>query len=71
MAYIDINIDADDWFDSAQEHERKEMYLICKDYFESEEADSISEQEFIDILKNIKERYLTLTAEQINQLKNI
>jgi hypothetical protein len=71
MAYIDINIDADDWFDSAQEHERKEMYLICKDYFESEVADSINEQEFIDILKNIKERYLSLTAEQINQLKNI
>jgi len=70
MAYLDINIDADDWFDSAQEHERKEMYLICKDYFEKE-ADSISEQEFIDILKNIKERYLTLTTEQINQLKNI
>jgi len=71
MAYLDINIDADDWFDSAQEHERKEMYLICKDYFESEEADSINEQEFIDILKSIKERYLTLTTEQINQLKNI
>jgi hypothetical protein len=71
MAYIDINIDADDWFDSAQEHERKEMYLICKDYFESEEADSINEQEFIDILKSIKERYLSLTTEQINQLKNI
>ena len=71
MAYLDINIDADDWFDSAQEHERKEMYLICKDYFESEVADSINEQEFIDILKNIKERYLTLTTEQINQLKNI
>jgi len=71
MAYLDINIDADDWFDSAQEHERKEMYLICKDYFESEVADSINEQEFIDILKSIKERYLTLTAEQINQLKNI
>ena len=71
MAYIDINIDADDWFDSAQEHERIEMYLICKDYFESEEADSINEQEFIDILKSIKERYMSLTAEQINQLKNI
>ena len=71
MAYIDINIDADDWFDSASEHERKEMYLICKDYFESEVADSINEQEFIDILKNIKERYLSLTTEQINQLKNI
>ena len=70
MAYVDINIDADDWFDSAQEHERKEMYLICKDYFEIEET-SIDEQEFIDILKSIKERYLTLTTEQINQLKNI
>jgi len=71
MAYVDINIDADDWFDSAREHEREEMYLICKDYFESEVADSINEQEFIDILKNIKERYLSLTTEQINQLKNI
>ena len=70
MAYIDINIDADDWFDSAQEHERKEMYLICKDYFEIEEI-SINEQEFIDMLKSIKERYMSLTAEQINQLKNI
>jgi len=70
MAYVDINIDADDWFDSAREHEREEMYLICKDYFEIEEI-SINEQEFIDILKNIKERYLSLTTEQINQLKNI
>ena len=70
MAYIDINIDADDWFDSAQEHERKEMYLICKDYFEIEEI-SINEQEFIDILKSIKERYLSLTTDQITQLKNI
>ena len=70
MAYIDIDIDADDWFDSAQEHERKEMYLICKDYFEIEKI-SINEQEFIDILKSIKERYLSLTTDQINQLKNI
>ena len=70
MAYIDINIDADDWFNSASDHEREEMYLICKDYFEIEET-SIDEQEFIDILKNIKERYLSLTTEQINQLKNI
>jgi len=70
MAYIDIEIDAGDWFDSASDHERKEMYLICKDYFEIEEI-SIDEQEFIDILKNIKERYLSLTVEQINQLKNI
>jgi hypothetical protein len=71
MAYLDINIDADDWFDSAQEHERKEMYLICKDYFETDEADSINEHEFIDLLKSIKERYLSLTTDQINQLKNI
>ncbi len=71
MAYIDIDIDAGDWFDSASEHEREEMYLICKDYFESEVAGSINEQEFIELLKNIKERYLSLTTEQINQLKNI
>ena len=71
MAYLDIDIDADDWFDSAQEHERKEMYLICKDYFETDEADTINEQEFIDLLKSIKERYLSLTADQITQLKNI
>jgi hypothetical protein len=70
MAYIDIDIDAEDWFNSASDHERKEMHLICKDYFEIEEI-SINEQEFIDILKNIKERYLSLTTEQINQLKNI
>jgi hypothetical protein len=70
MAYIDIDIDAEDWFNSASDHERKEMHLICKDYFEIEEI-SINEQEFIDILKSIKERYLSLTAEQINQLKNI
>jgi hypothetical protein len=70
MAYIDIDIDAEDWFNSASDHERKEMYLICKDYFEIEET-SINEQEFIDMLKSIKERYLSLTAEQINQLKNI
>ena len=70
MAYLDVNIDADDWFDSARDHERKEMHLICKDYFEIEEI-SINEQEFIDILKSIKERYMSLTAEQINQLKNI
>ena len=70
MAYLDIDIDADDWFNSASDHERKEMHLICKDYFEIEEI-SINEQEFIDILKSIKERYLSLTAEQINQLKNI
>ena len=70
MAYLDIDIDAEDWFNSASDHERKEMHLICKDYFEIEEI-SINEQEFIDILKNIKERYLSLTAEQINQLKNI
>ena len=71
MAYLDVNIDADEWFDSAGDYERKEMYLICKDYFERDEADSINEQEFIDLLKSIKERYLSLTAEQINQLKNI
>jgi uncharacterized tellurite resistance protein B-like protein len=70
MAYIDIDIDAEDWFNSASDHERKEMHLICKEYFEIEET-SIDEQEFIDILKNIKERYLSLTTEQINQLKNI
>jgi hypothetical protein len=70
MAYLDVNIDADDWFDSARDHERKEMYLICKDYFEIEE-NTINEQEFIDLLKSLKERYLSLTAEQINQLKNI
>ena len=70
MAYIDIDIDAEDWFNSASDHERKEMHLICKDYFEIEET-SINEQEFIDILKSIKERYLSLTTEQINQLKNI
>ena len=70
MAYLDIDIDAEDWFNSASDHERKEMYLICKDYFEIEET-SINEQEFIDMLKSIKERYLSLTAEQINQLKNI
>jgi hypothetical protein len=70
MAYIYIDIDAEDWFNSASDHERKEMHLICKDYFEIEEI-SINEQEFIDILKSIKERYMSLTAEQINQLKNI
>ena len=70
MAYLDVNIDADDWFDSARDHERKEMYLICKDYFENDEY-TLQEQEFIDLLKSIKERYLSLTAEQINQLKNI
>jgi hypothetical protein len=70
MAYIDIDIDAEDWFNSASDHERKEMHLICKDYFEIEEI-SINEQEFIDILKSIKERYMSLTTEQINQLKNI
>ena len=71
MAYIDIDIDAEEWFNSASDHEREEMYLICKDYFESDEADSINEQEFIDLLKSLKERYLSLTTEQINQLKNI
>ena len=30
MAYIDIDIDAEDWFNSASDHERKEMHLICK-----------------------------------------
>jgi hypothetical protein len=70
MAYLDIDIDAGEWFDCARDRERKEMYLICKDYFEIEET-SIDEQEFIDILKNIKERYLSLTTEQITQLKNI
>ena len=70
MAYIDIDIDAEEWFNSASDHEREEMHLICKDYFEIEEI-SINEQEFIDILKSIKERYLSLTADQINQLKNI
>jgi uncharacterized tellurite resistance protein B-like protein len=53
MAYLDIEIDAGDWFDSASDHERKEMYLICKDYFEIEET-SIDEQEFIELLNNTK-----------------
>ena len=70
MAYIDIDIDAGEWFDCARDRERREMYLICKDYFEIEE-NTINEQEFIDLLKSLKERYLSLTAEQINQLKNI
>jgi hypothetical protein len=83
MAYItlseEVDVSPEDWFDEAYDDEREEMYKICRKYFEAEEtlvaipenATSIQEQEFIELLKNIKERYLTLTAEQINQLKNI
>lgn len=69
---VDIDVDADDWFDNSIEEERREMYEICKKYFgDSNEKQTVLEEEFNNKLKELSTRYISLTKEQLDSIMSI
>lgn len=70
---VDLDVDAQDWFDNSIEDERKDMYEICKEHFEGIKPNSMSlpEAEFHNKLSELRKRYVTLTKEQYNLIMSI
>jgi hypothetical protein len=69
---VDIDVDAEEWFDTAYDNERREMYEICKKHFEGDVGkQSALEEEFNNKLKELSTRYISLTKEQFNLIMSI
>jgi len=70
----DVYIDPTEWFDNATEDDIKEMFNLCKGYFQDMTAPSpttLPEAEFQAKLQNLQDRYLSLSPEQIQLILSI
>lgn len=70
MLEDEVYIDAQEWFDSATEDEIKEMFDLCKGHFQ-DISTTIQEAEFQAKLRNLQDRYLSLSPEQIQLILSI
>ena len=70
---VDVDVDAQEWFDNAYDDERKDMYEICKEHFDGIKPNgmSIIEEEFHKKLDQLRNNYINLTKVQLNQLMSI
>lgn len=78
MPYItiheDVYISAREWFDDADEGDIKEMFDLCKGHFQDTVgivSTTIQEAEFQAKLRNLQDRYLSLTTEQLNLILSV
>ena len=74
MLEDEVYIDAQEWFDSATEDEIKEMFDLCKGHFQDTVgavSTTIQEAEFQAKLRNLQDRYLSLSPEQIQLILSI
>ena len=83
MAYIEVNIDIDDLYDSLRTSDKERIIellrddeLLSDDDLLDEDGDdcitpSIMEQYFIEDLNYLKGKYLSLSLEDIELLKTI
>lgn len=70
----DVYIDAQEWIDGATELEIEEMFDICKKHFTDTVgvvSTTIQEAEFQAKLRNLQDRYLSLSPEQIQLILSI
>lgn len=71
----DVYIDPEEWFDNATDKDLEEMYTLCKNHYQRSalkpKPSSIQESEFQDKLKNLQDRYLSLTPEQIKLIMSL
>lgn len=74
MLEDEVYIDAQEWIDGATETEIKEMFELCKGHFQDTVgavSTTIQEAEFQAKLRNLQDRYLSLTPEQIQLIMSI
>ena len=71
----EVYIDPQEWFDNADRVDRLEMYELCLEYAKGLKKNilqtTIQESEFQDKLKNLQDRYLSLTPEQIKLIMSL
>ena len=74
MLEDDVYIDAAEWFDGATETEINEMFDLCKEHFQETVgavSTTLQEAEFQAKLRNLQDRYLSLSPEQIQLILSI
>lgn len=76
MAYIEVNVDIDDLYDSLRTSDKERIIELLRDDDLLDEDDdcitpSIMEQYFIEDLNYLKGKYLSLSLEDIELLKTI
>jgi hypothetical protein len=81
MAYINVDVDVDDLYDSLRTSEKERIIELLRDDEllsdddlldeddEKSESTSIMEQYFIDNLNSLKTKYFSLTREDIELIK--
>jgi len=70
----EVYINPQEWFDSATEDDIKEMFGLCKEHIQNTigaVSATIQESEFQAKLRNLQDRYLSLSPEQIQLIMSL